>query len=78
MMVPQRVSKKTRRRARWARWIVLGVVLAGMTAVVTAHQLVSGTGNWVGVDALCPFGGLETLYSLIAGPASSNRLPPAP
>jgi len=66
-MVPQRVSKKTRRRARWARWIVLGVVLAGMTAVVTAHQLVSGTGNWVGVDALCPFGGLETLYSLIAG-----------
>jgi polyferredoxin len=35
--------------------------------VVTAHQLVSGSGKWVGVDALCPFGGLETLYSLIAG-----------
>ena len=66
-MAPQRVSKKTRRRARRVRWIVLGVILVGVTAVVTAHQLVSGPGKWVGVDALCPFGGLETLYSLIAG-----------
>jgi len=66
-MAPQRVSKKTRRRARRIRWIVLGVILVGITAVVTAHQLVSGPGKWVGVDALCPFGGLETLFSPIAG-----------
>jgi ferredoxin len=66
-MAAQRVDKKTRRRARRVRWIVLGVILVGVTAVVTAHQLVSGPGEWVGVDALCPFGGLETLFSLLTG-----------
>ena len=66
-MAPQRVSKKTRRRARRVRWIVLGVILVGVTAVVTAHQLVSGPGKWAGVDAICPFGGLETLFSLLTG-----------
>ncbi len=49
------------------RWSVLGVVLVGMTAIVTAHQFVAGAGKPVGVDALCPFGGVETLFSLIAG-----------
>ena len=34
---------------------------------MTAHQFVAGAGKPVGVDALCPFGGVETLYSLIAG-----------
>ena len=27
----------------------------------------SGSGRWASVDFLCPFGGLETLYSLLAG-----------
>ena len=49
------------------RWIVLGVVLVGMTAIVLAHQKAHGGGRWAGVDFLCPFGGLETLYSLLAG-----------
>jgi len=49
------------------RWSVLGVVLVGMTAIVAAHQFVAGAGKPVGVDALCPFGGVETLFSLIAG-----------
>ena len=72
-MADKRADKAARKRARWIRrtrwirWIVLGVVLAGMTAVLTAHQLFPGTGKWVGVDALCPFGGLETLYSLLTG-----------
>jgi ferredoxin len=72
-MKQERGTKAARRRARRTRWIVLGVVLAGMTAVVTAHQLFPGTGKWVGVDALCPFGGLETLYSLLAGDGFVKR-----
>ena len=66
MTTGREAHKASRRRARWIRWTILGAVLVGMTAVLTAHQ-VAGTGKWVGVDALCPFGGLETLYSLLAG-----------
>jgi polyferredoxin len=64
-MKQQKGSKAARQRARRIRWIVLGVVLALMTAITVAHQLFPQTGKWVGVDALCPFGGLETLYSLL-------------
>ena len=56
-----------RTRARWVRWVVLGVVLVAMTAIVLAHQQSRGAGRWAGVDFLCPFGGLETLYSLLSG-----------
>jgi ferredoxin len=66
-MTDRQADQTSRRRARWARWIVLGVVLAGMTAIVTAHVKGSGSGRWASVDLLCPFGGLETLYSLLAG-----------
>ena len=66
-MAAERTDAGGRRRARWTRWIVLGAVLAGMTALVTAHQTGRGSGRWTGVDFLCPFGGLETLYSLLAG-----------
>lgn len=63
----KKADKTAQARARWVRWIILGLVLAGMTAIVTAHQLIKGSGRWLGVDALCPFGGLETLFSLFTG-----------
>jgi Fe-S-cluster-containing hydrogenase component 2 len=66
-MTKERSNKNARTRARWIRWIILGVVLFGMTAIVTAHSVGPGSGRWAGVDFLCPFGGLETLYSLLAG-----------
>ena len=72
-MKQQGGTKVARQRARRIRWIVLGVVLVAMTAIVTAHQLFPGTGKWVGVDALCPFGGLETLYSLLIGDGFIKR-----
>jgi polyferredoxin len=72
-MKQQRGTRTSRQRARLIRWLVLGVVLVAMTAVVTAHQLFPGTGKWVGVDALCPFGGLETLYSLLTGDGFIKR-----
>jgi ferredoxin len=64
---PKRTDKAARQRARWVRWAILGAVLVGMTAIVTAHQTSRGWGRWAGVDFLCPFGGLETLYSLLIG-----------
>lgn len=66
-MAERRTDEGARKRARWTRWIILGAVLIGMTAIVTAHLKARGGGRWAGVDFLCPFGGLETLYSLLAG-----------
>lgn len=63
----RRADRAARTRARWARWVVLGAVLTGMTAITLVHQQSRGAGRWAGVDFLCPFGGLETLYSLLAG-----------
>jgi hypothetical protein len=60
-------DRAARKRARWVRWAVLGAVLVAMTAITLAHQKVHGGGRWAAVDFLCPFGGLETLYSLLAG-----------
>jgi polyferredoxin len=50
---------------------VLAAVLALMTTIGIGHQL-----GWpvVGVDALCPFGGVETLWSLIAGATLIQRV----
>ena len=72
-MTDKGADKASRKRARWARWIVLGAVLAGMTAIVTTHVKSSGSGRWAGVDFLCPFGGLETLASLLAGDGFLRR-----
>jgi NAD-dependent dihydropyrimidine dehydrogenase PreA subunit len=63
----RQADRRARTRARWVRWVALGVVLVAMTAIVLAHQQSRGAGRWAGVDFLCPFGGLETLYSLLSG-----------
>jgi len=72
-MTDGRADQASRKRSRWARWIVLGVVLVGMTAIVYSHQKAQGGGRWAGVDFLCPFGGLETLYSLLTGDGFLRR-----
>jgi ferredoxin len=54
-----------RRAARLVRWGVLSGVLLLVTVLGYLHQRM-GVGRPVGVDALCPFGGLETLASLVA------------
>ncbi len=66
-MAVERTHVTSRRRARWVHWTILGIVLVGMTAILTAHQTARGSGRWANVDFLCPFGGLETLYSLLIG-----------
>ena len=66
-MAYERADKTAQKRARWLRWGILGAVLIAVTAILTAHQAAGGSGKPVGVDALCPLGGVETLYSLLTG-----------
>lgn len=54
-----------RTAARVIRWFVLAATLLFVTVLGVLHQRL-GVGKPVGVDALCPFGGLETLGSLIS------------
>lgn len=63
----ERTDRAAQRRSRVIRRSVLGFVLVLMTTLVTAHQYVSGSAKPVGVDALCPFGGIETIFTLISG-----------
>jgi len=55
--------KAPRKRARIVRWILLAAVLVTVTVLGYLHQVV-GVGKPAGVDALCPFGGLETAFAL--------------
>ncbi len=63
----EKTDRAAQKRSRVIRWSVLGFVLVLMTAITTAHQYITGAGRPVGVDALCPFGGIETLFTLISG-----------
>lgn len=49
-----------------ARWIVLTLIMAYVTYKSYMHQaLGGGVGGSPSVHALCPYGGLESLYSLV-------------
>ncbi|PKQ21348.1 MAG: 4Fe-4S ferredoxin [Actinobacteria bacterium HGW-Actinobacteria-6] len=63
-MSPEKAPRAPRTRARIVRWAVLASVLAAITVIGYLHQT-AGTGRPAGVDALCPFGGLETAYALV-------------
>uniref|UniRef100_A0A7C3E6D2 4Fe-4S binding protein n=1 Tax=Gracilinema caldarium TaxID=215591 RepID=A0A7C3E6D2_9SPIR len=56
-----------------ARRISLGIVLIGFTAITILHQKLQGIPS---VDALDPFGGLETLMKFIAGGEFIKRINP--
>ncbi|KAF0207549.1 MAG: 4Fe-4S binding protein [Actinomycetota bacterium] len=64
-MAQELAPKAPRKRARIVRWAVLSAVLVTVTVLGYLHQVV-GIGKPAGVDALCPFGGLETLYALFS------------
>ncbi|MDZ4169660.1 MAG: 4Fe-4S binding protein [Coriobacteriia bacterium] len=63
-MAMERTDRAARERSRIVRWAILGAVLLGMTVITIAHQR-TNVGKPPGVDALCPFGGLETLFTFI-------------
>jgi hypothetical protein len=58
-----RTDPAKRKRARTIRWWGLLAVLVAITGVGVLHQY--GGIRLVGVDALCPFGGIETFWTLL-------------
>ena len=59
----ERSDRSAQKKSRVLRLVVLGLGLAIITVIGLLHQL---TGiPVVGVDALCPFGGIETIWTLI-------------
>lgn len=63
-MPPQKSDKIAQRKSRTVRLLVLIIVLLISTTLGLMHQFSKG---WVpaGVDAFCPFGGIESAFSLI-------------
>ena len=51
---------------KYLRWVLLGFFLIMVTREAYLHQ-VQGGGVSPSIHALCPYGGLETLYSLVFG-----------
>lgn len=64
-------TAKARRVSRWVRIAVLGAVLALFTGIGIAHQRGVPV---VGVDALCPFGGIESLWTLLTAGSLVKRI----
>jgi len=55
------------------RRIVLGTLLIGLTILTILHQKLQGIPS---IDALCPFGGLETLFKYLAGGEFIKKIEP--
>ncbi len=55
------------------RRVTLGVALAGLAVLITLHQKVQGI---PAIDALDPFGGLETLLKYVAGGEFIKKIEP--
>lgn len=68
----QRADKATQKRNRMVR---LGVLIAGLIVITVLGYLHQhGTTKPAGVDALCPFGGIETFWSLVTSGALLQRI----
>ena len=72
-MTVEKAPRGPRTTARWVRWAVLAGVLMAITILGVLHQRL-GIGKPVGVDALCPFGGLETLGTLTVSATLVKRI----
>lgn len=71
-MAADKADRKAQARTRWIRATVLAVMLAATTAGGLLHQY-AGV-KPVGVDALCPFGGLESLWAVITAGTLVQRI----
>jgi polyferredoxin len=69
----QKSDSAEQRRNRALRFAILGVVLSFSTFLGLMHQMSRG---WVpaGVDAFCPFGGIESAYALISTGTMLKRI----
>lgn len=66
-MAIERTDRSAQKRARTVRRVLLATVLIALTGITYAHGRINGAGKPPGVDALCPFGGLETLFTFLSG-----------
>lgn len=66
-MSSRRSDRKAQKRSRIIRWSVIGTILVAVTVLFILRLHLPGGKALPKVDALCPFGGLETIFSLIAG-----------
>lgn len=57
---------KNNKIVKYLRWGILASILVFMTVQGYLHQVLGG-GKAASIHALCPYGGLESLYSLIIG-----------
>ncbi|MDZ4179305.1 MAG: 4Fe-4S binding protein, partial [Coriobacteriia bacterium] len=74
-MTTFRADASAQSRSRLVRRVLLGIVLVLATGMAIGHQYSGVLGfTPIGVDGLCPFGGLETLYSLFAGGTLIRRV----
>jgi len=67
-------DKASRKRSRMIRLTGLIAVLALSTTLGLLHGNKGAAWLPVGVDALCPFGGIETLWAFLAGGALLKRV----
>jgi polyferredoxin len=72
-MPPQKSDKRLQKKSRIIRLLVLITVLVISTTLGLMHQYSKG---WVpaGVDAFCPFGGIESAFSLIFTSSMLKRI----
>jgi NAD-dependent dihydropyrimidine dehydrogenase PreA subunit len=66
-------SKKALKKSKAVRLIVMIAVLVTSTVLGLMHQFIKGS-TVVGVDALCPFGGIESAYTLITTGMNLQRI----
>jgi ferredoxin len=69
-----KTDKVRQSRHRIVRWVVLGLVTVLLAVVGFLHQHPLPGIMPPGVDALCPFGGLESLWALLASGGMLQRV----
>jgi polyferredoxin len=69
----EKTDRSVQRRDRRIRLAVLAAVLVAITGIGYVHQVIPGVAP-AGVDALCPFGGIETLWTLMTTGAFVSKI----
>lgn len=73
-MNDKEILKNDRSVFNLLRWILLGAVLVSSTVMGLAHQFPLFGWTPPGVDALCPFGGLESAWRIISSGGFLQRV----
>ena len=72
-MMNQKANREFQKKFRSIRFLILIIILAISTLFGILHQVFL-TQPPVSVDALCPFGAIESTYTLIAAKTMLNKI----